>query len=182
MGKSTAARCLRERGIAVVDTDDLARQIVAPGQPALAEIERGFGREMLDATGQLNRSALARVVFADPAARQQLEAILHPRIHRLWQAQLDAWRSAGQAVAVVVIPLLFETGVAPSFDAVLCVACSAKTQRERLRERGWTVEQIAQREAAQWPVAEKMARARFVIWSEGRLSVLQQQLQRVLGV
>jgi dephospho-CoA kinase len=181
MGKSTAAQCLRARGLAVLDTDDLAREVVAPGQPALAEIQQVFGPAMVDATGQLNRSALAQVVFADAAARRQLEGILHPRITALWRAQLDQWRVAGRTAAVVVIPLLFETGVEAQFDAVICVACSAATQRERLQSRGWTPEQIAQREAAQLPVAEKMARSRYVVWSEGSLDVLGRQVDRVVG-
>jgi dephospho-CoA kinase len=181
MGKSTAAQILRARNVAVVDTDELARQVVTPGQPALAEVRQAFGADMLGPDGQLRREELARIVFSDPAARQQLEAILHPRIRELWSAQLQAWRTEGKPLAVVVIPLLFETQAESSFAAVVCVACSAGAQRERLSARGWTPEQMARRNAAQLPVAEKMQRANYVIWTEGSLDVHAQQWEPVLS-
>jgi len=180
MGKSTAADILRARGIAVVDTDDLARLVVAPGQPALAEVQLAFGPGMDGADGQLRRAELARIIFSDTAARQRLEAILHPRIRQLWIDQLHAWRQESKAFAVVVIPLLFETQAEASFDAVVCVACSAATQRERLSARGWTVEQIECRNAAQLPVVDKMLRSNYVIWSEGGLDVHAQQWERII--
>ena len=179
MGKSTAAELLRPR-VAVVDTDDLARQIVEPGQPALAEVRALFGPEILAEDGRLRREELARRVFADKAARQQLETILHPRIRARWLAQIETWRAEGKKVAVVVIPLLFETDAAAHFDATVCVACSAATQHERLRARGWTAEQIEQRIQAQWPVEKKMALADFVVWTEGKLAVHAEQLERII--
>jgi dephospho-CoA kinase len=182
MGKSAAADILRARGVAVVDTDDLARQVVAPGQPALAEVRLAFGPGMVGADGALRRAELARIIFSDSAARQRLEAILHPRIRQLWLDQLQAWREEGKAVAVVVIPLLFETQAEASFDAVACVACSATTQRERLAARGWTTEHIELRIAAQLPVVEKMFRSHYVIWTEGGLDVHAQQWERMLSM
>jgi len=91
MGKSTSAHLLRSRGIPVIDTDDLARQIVEPGQASLAEVVAEFGPGILAADGGLRRKELARLVFADPAARVRLEKILHPRIHELWHAQIETW-------------------------------------------------------------------------------------------
>ena len=182
MGKTAAEHLLRERGVSVVDTDLLARQVVEPGQPALDEIRQRFGSEVIDTDGQLRRQELARRVFADAEARQQLEAITHPRIRELWQTQVDAWRKEGRPVAVVAIPLLFETKAEAEFDAVICVACTAQTQQRRLQERGWTTEQIHQRIAAQWPIEKKMAVADYVAWSEGGLEVLASQLERVLGL
>jgi dephospho-CoA kinase len=179
MGKSTAAELLRPR-VAVVDTDDLAREVVEPGQPALAEVREWFGPEILAEDGRLRRAELARRVFADAAARQQLEAILHPRIRARWQAQIERWRAAGETVGVVVIPLLFETHAAAHFDATVCLACTAATQHERLRARGWTTEQIAQRIQAQWPLEKKMALADFVVWTEGPLAVLGEQFGRII--
>ncbi len=181
MGKSTAARILQERGIAVIDTDDLARQVVRPGQPALDEICQVFGADLKDPSGQLRREALARIVFPDPAARTRLEAITHPRITQLWREQLQAWRRENRSAAIVVIPLLFETKVEPEFDAVICLACSEPTQRERLAARGWSGEEIQQRCAAQLPVAEKMARARYVVWTEGMTETLALQLERIFS-
>ena len=180
MGKSTSAQLLQWRGAAIVDTDDLARQIVQPGQPALAEIQDAFGKDIVGPDGQLRREELARIVFAEAAARQKLETILHPRIRELWRAQVEAWRKDAKPLAVVVIPLLFETRAEGDFDAVICVACSAATQQQRLLARGWKPEDIAQRIAAQWPIAEKMARAHYVIWAEAGLDVHAQQLYRIV--
>jgi dephospho-CoA kinase len=180
MGKSTAAQILREREVPVIDTDELARQVVQPGQPALTEILQQFGRALMDSTGQLKREALAEIVFGDAVARRKLEAILHPRITELWRQQLTGWRSAGRSVAVVVIPLLFETEVEREFDAVVCLACSTPTQHQRLATRQWSAEQIQQRLAAQWPVAEKMLRSHFVVWTEGAVSTTVQQLARII--
>jgi dephospho-CoA kinase len=181
MGKSTAAALLAARGVPVVDTDLLAREFVEPGQPALGEIRAAFGPQVFGPDGRLRRDELARRVFADAVARKQLEAILHPRIREGWQAQVAAWRGESRPAAVVVIPLLFETGAETQFDRILCVACSPATQQERLRARGWTPEQIAGRLAAQWPVEKKMALAHHVLWSEGAPAVLAGQLGRILA-
>jgi dephospho-CoA kinase len=180
MGKSAATEILRTRGVPVVDTDELAHQLVSPGQPALAEIQTTFGQPVISPDGQLRRDELAQIVFADAAARHKLEAILHPRIQERWQAQVAAWRKEGRPAAVVVIPLLFETHAESQFDQTLCVACSAATQRERLLRRGWTPEQIEQRLAAQMPVEKKIALADHGVWTEGSLEVLAQQLQQIV--
>jgi dephospho-CoA kinase len=179
MGKSTAAELLHARGVPVVDTDRLAREIVVPGQPALAEILQTFGAHLVDVSGQLRRAALAEIVFADPAARTRLEQITHPRIKERWQQQLALWRGEGRSVGVVVIPLLYETGAEAEFQSVVCVACTAATQQHRLLQRGWTPEQIRQRGAAQWPVADKLARAQHVVWTEGDLENTAQQLTKI---
>jgi dephospho-CoA kinase len=180
MGKSAAAERLRARGIRVVDTDGVAREVVEPGQPAVEQIKTVFGPGMVDADGRLKREAMARLVFADASARQQLEAILHPAIHAVWRRQVEAWRAAGERLAVVVIPLLFEAPTADRFDLTVCVACTPFTQQERLRERGWSPEQIQQRLHAQLPIEQKMALANRVVWSEGALDVLDEQLDRIL--
>jgi len=179
MGKSTSTQLLRQRGAAVVDADDLARQMVQPRQPALLEIQRVFGGDIVGPDGQLRRDELARIVFADAAARQRLEAILHPRIRDQWRAQIATWCNQGVPLAVVVIPLLFETKAEAEFDVTICVACSAATQCQRLLARGWTAGQIARRLAAQWPIERKMAQSDCVVWSEGGLEVLAQQLWRI---
>lgn len=182
MGKSTADQILRGRGTPVVDTDQLARQVVEAGSPALEEIRAAFGPSVLDEAGALRREALAERVFQDAGARQKLEAILHPRIRALWREQVEGWRQSGRhAAAVVVIPLLFETGAERELDATICMACSAAAQRERLRQRGWSEEQIDARIASQMPVARKMDLASYVVWNEGPLQNLEQQLTRILG-
>ena len=200
MGKSTAATFLSQRGVTIVDTDLLARQLVEPGQPALEEIRHAFGADILAPDGTLRRDVLARRVFSDSAARKTLEAILHPRIRQLWQAQLANWRAESSTADsgprqpkhlttehsnarffCVVIPLLFETHAENEFDATFCVACSPGTQRQRLSSRGWTAEQISQRIQSQLPIEEKMARADYVIWNDASLDVLSAQFNRVLA-
>ena len=201
MGKSTAARFLHERGVPVVDVDDIARQLVRPGRPALVEIQSAFGRKIIGPAGELNRAGLARIVFQDAGARKKLEAILHPPIRERWLAQIEAWRAAPEQpaatvrehggsgggrgndhpLAVVVIPLLFETQAESHFDKIICVACSAAAQRERLLTRGWTLEQIGQRIAAQMPAEQKIARADFVVWTDGVLEVHARQIDEIMA-
>jgi dephospho-CoA kinase len=178
-GKTTASDWFRRHGIEVIDTDVVARDIVKPGQPALAEIAARFGSTVLDADGTLRRDVLAKAIFSDPQARQDLEAILHPRIRAVWQGRVAEWRAAGKKAAVVVIPLLFETK-ATGFDATLCMACTAKTQERRLLARGWSPEQSAQRVSAQLPMEKKMALSDYVVWTEGALAASEGQLQRIL--
>ena len=182
MGKSTAAQILRAHGAQVVDTDEIARQLVEPGQLALAEIQKQFGDGIISPAGGLKRGELAQIIFADSAARKKLEAILHPRIREKWLAQLEAWRDEEQPLAAVVIPLLFETRAESFFPKIICVACSAASQRQRLLARGWTPEQIEQRNAAQMPVEQKIARADFVVWTDGALDAHAQQIKRILAV
>ena len=191
MGKSAAAGFLRERGAQVLDTDELARQLVQPGQPALDKIKAAFGKTVIASTGGLKRDELARIVFADADARRKLEAILHPPIREQWLAQIEAWRAAAKRddgrsgtdhpIGFVVIPLLFETQAESHFDKIICVACSDATRQERLLARGWTQEQIRQRIAAQMPVEEKIARADYVIWTEGTLAVHARQIEQLLA-
>ena len=180
MGKSTAAQILRELGVAVVNAGELAQRFVQPGEPALIEIEKAFGSEILAPGGHLRRDELARIVFADAAAREKLEAILHPRIRATWLAQVESWRKDNRPLAVVVIPLLFETRAETYFDKIICVACSAASQHQRLQARGWNEEQIRQRLAAQLPVSMKIVRADLSVSTEGTLDVHRQQWQQIL--
>jgi dephospho-CoA kinase len=181
MGKSTAAKMLQARGIPVLDTDIVARELVEPGQPALEEITATFGPEMLAADGCLRRDEMARKVFGDPAALKKLEAILHPRVREVWLKQIETWRAENHARAVVVIPLLFETEAQEHFDATICVACGESSQQKRLLARGWNEKQIQQRCAAQWPVSKKMEASNYVVWTEGELEVSGEQLDRIMS-
>jgi dephospho-CoA kinase len=180
MGKSTTASFLERLGVPVIDTDLLARQIVEPGQPALADVQRAFGHQVVGPDGRLRREEVARIVFANDTKRRQLEAILHPRIRELWLAQVAVWRAEHRALGAVVIPLLFETDAAKEFDVILCTACTAGTQRRRLEARGWSAVQIEQRIAAQWPAQKKMDLSRFVVWTEPPLEVHAAQVGRVV--
>lgn len=179
MGKSTAAGFFLQHGARVVDTDELARQLVQPGQPALAEIRHQFGPDLIAPDGALRRHEMARIVFASSSARQKLEAILHPRIREAWLAQVELWKAENVSLAIVVIPLLFETQAEAHFQKVICVACSPVEQHTRLAARGWLAEQITQRMAAQWPVEQKIARAHHVLWTEGSMDSSARQVVRV---
>ncbi len=180
MGKSTVAGFFSQHGLPLVDSDVLARELVEPGQPALAEIAAAFGAGMIGPDGRLRREDLARAVFPHPERRKQLESILHPRIRQAWRARAEKWRVAGLARGLAVVPLLYEAGLAADFDVVVCVACSTDTQMERLAARGWSAAQSHERIQAQWPVEKKAALARFVIWSEGALDVTALQVARLL--
>tara|TARA_B100000676_G_scaffold93164_1_gene92938 strand:- start:139 stop:723 length:585 start_codon:yes stop_codon:yes gene_type:complete len=181
MGKSTAARLLKKVGLPVVDSDDLAREAVNPGTEGLAEIADEFGEGFLKADGSLDRDKMASKVFQDEAARKRLEAIIHPRVRTVWEKQIDQWREQKRLVGVVVIPLLFEVDLQDSFDAVLCVACTANTQRARLRERNWDDAQITARIAAQMDIAQKMDLADHILWNEGAPELLMDQMKEILS-
>jgi dephospho-CoA kinase len=181
MGKSTTAKLLREQGVPVVDSDDLARRVVAAGEPALAEIADTFGAEFLDSKCKLDRGKMAAYIFGNDAERKKLESIIHPRVRELWMMQIETWRADNIPLGVVVIPLLFEVGAEGEFDSVICIACTGNTQRERLHAREWDDAQIDARIAAQMEVTEKIKRADQVVWAEGDISLLREQLQRIFA-
>jgi len=168
-GKSYVRARFERLGLPTIDADQLARDVVAPGRPALAAIAGRFGAAILQADGTLDRAALARRVFADTSARRDLERIVHPAVYdaiRAWLAEVEA---GGQAdLAVADIPLLYETGREGDFDAVVVAACDPEEQVRRVVARDRTApEHARQRLAAQWPIADKVARADFVIDTGG---------------
>lgn len=177
-GKSATGEALRALGVPVLDTDTVAHELLAGDADAQSAIRARFGDGVF-AGPAVDRPALGRVVFADPAARKDLEAILHPRI----QAQTDAWlaEQTQRGPAAVLIPLLYEVGREKAFDLCVCVACSPETQRARLRERGWSDEEIDRRNAAQLSVDEKIKRADVIIWTDGVRENHEAQWRRVLG-
>ena len=181
MGKSTAAELLAKHGAKISDSDVIARELAEPGQPALQAIAKAFGNEVLRADGSLDRGRVAELVFGDDAARRTLEDILHPRIRATWLGNLDRWAREGVALGVAVIPLLYETGSEAAFDRIVCVACSPATQRERLRQRDWSDEEIDRRIAAQMSAEEKMKRADHVVWTDGPVSAHADQWDDLLA-
>ncbi|MGD9906108.1 MAG: dephospho-CoA kinase [Vicinamibacterales bacterium] len=165
-GKSTVAAVLGRAGVAVVDADRLARDAVAPGSPGLGAVVARFGPAVLDASGALDRAALGRMVFADAAARRDLERIVHPRVRDGVATFFAA--AAGRPAAVAEIPLVYETGWYRDFDAVVVVACDPRLQIARLQARdGFSAAEAAARLAAQWPIADKARLADRVIRSDG---------------
>ncbi len=169
-GKSTAAAALEAAGAPVVRSDLLAREIVAPGQPALDEIRAAFGPKVLAPDGTLARGALARIVFSDAEARRALERITHPRIHARMAQWLEARRAEGAPGAVCDIPLLYEAGYDQGgfVERVWVVVVRPETQLRRLMARdGLGREDALRRIAAQWPLADKARRADLVFENEG---------------
>jgi dephospho-CoA kinase len=164
-GKSTVARLFAERGVPVIDLDQLAREVVAPGEPGLAAIVTAFGTDVLDRAGGLDRAALRAIVFGDPAARKRLEALLHPPILEAAVRHADA---AGGPYQVLVVPLLVESGLTSWVDRVLVVDCLPETQLKRLLARDRGDETLARAIlATQATREERLAAADDVLSNEG---------------
>jgi len=180
VGKGTVADWFASRGFPVVDTDQIARKISAPGEAAHAAISDCFvGEGVLGPKGQIDRAALAKLVFGDTGARKRLEAILHPLIRASWKALAEGWSRLGVAAGVVVIPLLFETGAESEFHHVLCAACSGPEQRARLARRGWDAQRAQGVISAQWPQEMKMGRSSHVVWTEHDPGVTLRQVEKI---
>lgn len=169
-GKSTAARRFAELGVTVIDADEIAREVVAPGRPALAEITARFGAGVLTPAGELDRRALRERVFADSRERHDLEAILHPRIRAEMARRAAA--AAGPYV-ILVIPLLVEAGERADLDRILVVDAAEEAQIARLRSRdGGSPEQARAMLAAQASRAARLARADDVLHNDGSVDAL----------
>jgi dephospho-CoA kinase len=177
-GKSYCLGRFAALGAAVIDADLLAREAVAPGTPGLDAIAARFGGGVMRGDGSLDRAALGRLVFADRGARAALEAIVHPEVYRrirAWIANLPA----GTHVAIADIPLLFETGHNHDFETVIVAACEPEEQVRRIMARdALTEEEARARLAAQWPIAEKVARADHVIWTDRGYAETDAQVKR----
>jgi dephospho-CoA kinase len=166
-GKSTVAALFKQQGAEIVDADQLAREVVEPGQAALEEIVEAFGREVLQPDGRLNRARLAATVFNDPAARARLEAITHPRIRQRMLEEVEA-RRARSGLLLLDIPLLYERPRIDAVEVVVVVWVDSATQLKRLLARGGLDEQAARaRIAAQMPLDQKKALADHVIDNRG---------------
>ncbi|MGZ8610890.1 MAG: dephospho-CoA kinase [Actinomycetota bacterium] len=178
-GKSTVARMLEERGAVVFDADVLAREAVEPGTPGHDAVVNRFGANVLAPGGELDRDALASIVFADPAARRDLEAIVHPEVRRLLAEGCEVHRDSDRVV-VFSAPLLVETGMHTAFEMLVVVSAPVDTQVERLlRDRGMSEEQVRARIAAQAPLEEKAAVADVIVDNDGTVEDLSGQVDRL---
>ena len=178
-GKSLAGTFIAGEGVPVCDADHFAHDLMRRGQPVYDRVVREFGPEILGADGEIDRAHLGRLVFADPARRQALNALVHPAVREATQAWL-AGLPAETRVAVVIIPLLYEAGLEGGWDAVISVASPGDLQWKRLKERGLTDIEAKQRLGAQWSQAEKINRANWVIFNSGSLEMLKEQVKAVL--
>ena len=176
-GKSTVANLFTALGATLVDTDLLAREVVAPGSPLLAQIARHFGAGVLQAEGSLDRAKLREKVFADPAERLWLERLTHPAIRELTDQRCE---SATGPYVIVAIPLLVETHGESRFDSVLVVDCEPELQIARLQARdGVTRVQAAQMLAAQATREQRLAVADDVIRNDGDIAALRDQVEKL---
>ncbi len=179
-GKSTVARMLAERGATIIDADQLARQAVEPGTPALDAISARWGSDVLGPTGELDRAALRGVVFNDPEQLDALNGIVHPDVERRREAAVAAARERGDRIVVCDIPLLFEKKMVDRFDLVTLVDAPRPLRLERVvGERGVPTDEAMAMIAAQMPSELKRARADFVINNAGSLDELARQVDAV---
>jgi dephospho-CoA kinase len=178
-GKSEVGRVLRRRGVPVLDADSVARAAMRPGRPAYRSVVRRFGPSILGRGGAIDRAALGRIVFADDAARGELNASVHPAVFRELVRWMDEATRRGSAAAAIV-PLLFETGAEKHFDVVVCVGSSRRDVVARLRARGLSAREAARRIRAQMPLREKRKRADVFIENHGTLADLARTTRRAL--
>ena len=172
-GKSAVGRHLKQLGLLHLDTDIVARDVVKPGTPGLAQVVERFGASILTSSGELDRAQLGEIVFSDPSERKALEQILHPLIWTKVSSFLKAAILEG-ADSVVEVPLLYEKGRQDTFDQVWVVATTKELQIERLAKRnGWSSEEARARIRSQMPLQEKIELADRVIWNNGDLQDLE---------
>jgi dephospho-CoA kinase len=176
-GKSTVANLFAALGVPIVDTDVLAREVVAPGTPLLRQITDHFGMQVQSGDGFLDRQELRKRIFEDPEQRKWLEALLHPAIRELTDARC---KTATGPYVIVAIPLLVETGGEARFDRILVVDCEPELQLARLTARdGSTREEAGRMLAAQAPRAARLAVADDVIHNDGDLAQLRDQVEKL---
>ena len=179
-GKSSVATLLREFGAKIVDADQIAREIVRPGQPAWQGIVDAFGPHILKADKSIDRENLRNIVFKDKEARRKLESITHPKIRVTAQKRIQKLAAEGVEIVVYEAPLLYENQVHLWVRPVILVACDSVTQKKRLQERdGLSADQVEQHLKAQMPLEEKRKLADFVIENVGKIEDLRRQVKEV---
>lgn len=177
-GKSSVAALVSAYGIPVIDADQLARDVVTPGSAALVRIVECFGKGVLDSSGALDRAALAEIVFADSAAREKLEAILHPAIKLLAEKRLAELHGSGEQAVFYMAPLLIEAGAVDRVDEIWVVYLDWETQLNRLMARDLLTREAAEKRiASQMPMEEKKKYGRVVIDNSGNKTELAEQVE-----
>jgi dephospho-CoA kinase len=180
-GKSYVATRLREAGVPIVDADMLARDVVAPGSPALAAIRKRFGPDAVRRDGTMDRIRVGQIVFKDKRARLDLEAIIHPAVIKAIQDFFNALPKR-TPFAVADIPLVFETGREKEFDAIVVVSCPREMQLQRLMERNkLSKEDAEKRLAAQLPIDQKVKKATYVIKNDGTFEETNRQVDELIA-
>src|SRR6202142_77631 len=176
-GKSTAAKLFAERGYRHIDSDGVVRGRVLPSEPVMAAIRERYGQAVFSGDGQVNRPALAAIVFADDLERLWLEELMHPVFFGIDREMVRTEPSADWAVEV---PLLFEKSLENWFDFTVCVACDHSSQLARLEQRGLDRALAEQRISKQLPLARKIELSDFVLWNDGSTGFLKSQVDRIV--
>lgn len=179
-GKSAVASLLAQKGATIIDADELAREVVTPGNPALEAITARWGPSVLSADGTLDRAALRRTVFNNRSELDALNEIVHPEVMRLRAAEVEAARMRGDRVIVAVIPLLFERHLADEFDFIVLVDAPRDVRLERIvRDRGLEEAEAMDMIASQMPAELKRARANWMIENSGSMEELEAEVDRL---
>ena len=184
-GKTTVARMFERRGARIAFADELAKEMLRPGNAAYDEVVRVFGRDILQPSGEIDRAALAAKAFATPPRIEELNRILHPAVvahQNAWMA--DVGRADPHAVAIVEAALIFEAGAAPHFDKIVVVTCRPEQKPERFAARhAMPIEaarnEVERRSRSQIPDAEKVSRADFVIDNSASVTETERQVEQV---
>jgi len=180
-GKSTVAKILQSLGAAIVNADDLAREVVEPGHEAWKEIVASFGTDILQSDQTLDRQKLRTLIFNQPEARKRLESIIHPRVRALAEERIRQYAAAGYPVVIYEVPLLFEGNLQEWLRPVILVACDVETQTARLQNRDHLTAADAEKHiAAQMSLKDKRRLADYVIENNGSLEDLERQTRQIL--
>jgi dephospho-CoA kinase len=182
-GKSTAAQMLTDAGYTLVDADRIAHEVVEKGTTGLRSVVRGFGPDVLTATGELDRPKLGRMVFGDPIALQKLEFILHPLIRQQVVDTKAQLQDQGVKIAFYDVPLLFEKNMQDQFTAVVVVDCTPEQQFQRTKKRSpsLTDDEIQMRLASQFSLLKKTEQADFVVHNDGDFSQLKVEVEQLIA-
>lgn len=182
-GKSTVSQMFRKLGVPVLDTDLLAHEAIKPGKSGYTEVLRLFGKSILSREKIIDRKKLGKIVFQDPKARKKLEKILHPRVRRQVAAEISRLKKEKLPIAMVEIPLLFETGWHRTlqYDGIITLVSEPETQILRgMSKHRLSREEVLHRMAAQLPNGEKIPLSNFVIKNNGTLKALERSVKQLL--
>ena len=180
-GKSTVSNMFRDAGIAVICSDDLAHEVVKPGSPALEDIRETFGEDFIDDNGNLDRAAMAELVFRDEHRRRVLESIIHPRIEEERARIIEELARQGRDIVVVDVPLLYESGLERLFNKIIVVYVPPRIQMERLTARDrMSLEEARSRLDSQMPIEDKKGRADWVIDNTGSQEQTREQVLTII--